>query len=569
MGRNFSEKQRDALWIAAGGRCQNCGAILTPGWHADHVDPWSNGGPTDVLNGQALCETCNLKKGIKTVSQLPYNTSFTYAAPKDFRPREWQNEALDVFLSKVYGSARPQPVTFLVDAGVGSGKTSFFALAAANLLNSGRVRRVMYLCPNEIIRSSVIATFDKFNIKLIDWSNRRDRLGEPVGCQGAVTTYQSLAANPHIYRQPCAAPTLIVPDEIHHLGDGQPGDKQCWAQAARIAFEDVPDSVILSGTGTGYRSDSCPMPFTETVPGENGIRELKPDYQYTLGRAIYDGYCRKPLFRFHTASVQIPIPQGNIIRSFDDELPIEQANARLGGAVRRGTHSRRDFLRSALAECLDMDRRIIIFVGGDSGSDTLATEDAERYLPRELMSLGILETDIVSVTNKDKKSARKINEFAKSGSRVLCTVNMVSEGVDIPELSAAIFLTSITTRATTVQRIGRVLRRGEGNIATALIFMFSDLRYIDIATRIEESVKYEIATRGPSRHIDSPSCVDPGPRHRRHANGLESAPDGFAFNGGRWTEADFCRTREDLARRGLPQTTEYIAMALALGDAHD
>lgn len=66
MSRQFNKRQRIALFLAANGCCQICGITLTENWHADHKIPWSVGGCTDVLNGQALCPDCNLKKGAKT-----------------------------------------------------------------------------------------------------------------------------------------------------------------------------------------------------------------------------------------------------------------------------------------------------------------------------------------------------------------------------------------------------------------------------------------------------------------------------------------------------------------------
>ena len=40
-----------------------CDIELQTDWHADHVVSYDKGGPTDVINGQALCPPCNLKKG--------------------------------------------------------------------------------------------------------------------------------------------------------------------------------------------------------------------------------------------------------------------------------------------------------------------------------------------------------------------------------------------------------------------------------------------------------------------------------------------------------------------------
>ena len=51
-------------WLA-GGFCRLCGERLSQNFHADHVVPFSKGGPTTVSNGQALCPRCNLSKGKK------------------------------------------------------------------------------------------------------------------------------------------------------------------------------------------------------------------------------------------------------------------------------------------------------------------------------------------------------------------------------------------------------------------------------------------------------------------------------------------------------------------------
>lgn len=60
-----AKRLRAALFVAADGRCRICGAVLGAGWHADHVVPWSRSGRTNVNEMQALCASCNLKKGAR------------------------------------------------------------------------------------------------------------------------------------------------------------------------------------------------------------------------------------------------------------------------------------------------------------------------------------------------------------------------------------------------------------------------------------------------------------------------------------------------------------------------
>lgn len=63
MKRSFDASQRESLFALAGGKCVGCGLALEPGWHADHVHPWTLGGKTEIANGQALCPGCNRSKG--------------------------------------------------------------------------------------------------------------------------------------------------------------------------------------------------------------------------------------------------------------------------------------------------------------------------------------------------------------------------------------------------------------------------------------------------------------------------------------------------------------------------
>lgn len=61
--RRFRALERIAMFIYSKGKCSKCNSKLKKGWHSDHKLAFSKGGQTDVINGQALCRECNLKKG--------------------------------------------------------------------------------------------------------------------------------------------------------------------------------------------------------------------------------------------------------------------------------------------------------------------------------------------------------------------------------------------------------------------------------------------------------------------------------------------------------------------------
>jgi hypothetical protein len=61
--RYFNAEQKAVLFALANGCCQACGNPLGDDWHADHREPWSKGGRTEITNAAALCAPCNLWKG--------------------------------------------------------------------------------------------------------------------------------------------------------------------------------------------------------------------------------------------------------------------------------------------------------------------------------------------------------------------------------------------------------------------------------------------------------------------------------------------------------------------------
>lgn len=64
--RAFSKRDKITMYNQQGGICPLCkGHFPIEKMHADHKQPWSEGGITDLSNGWMLCTQCNLKKSNK------------------------------------------------------------------------------------------------------------------------------------------------------------------------------------------------------------------------------------------------------------------------------------------------------------------------------------------------------------------------------------------------------------------------------------------------------------------------------------------------------------------------
>ena len=93
--RRFGKSQRMAIYLNSDGKCQLAKRRSRSVFHADHIVPWSKGGPTTLSNAQALCSSCNLSKS--STMTVPYQNHL----PPGFILRDWQEE----FVNRFYASA--------------------------------------------------------------------------------------------------------------------------------------------------------------------------------------------------------------------------------------------------------------------------------------------------------------------------------------------------------------------------------------------------------------------------------------------------------------------------------
>lgn len=432
--RAFSGRERAALWVAAGGRCAICGAELSRGWHADHVVPWSRGGQTDVMNGQALCPACNMAKGNRMAGLKPW--------PRGIELRRWQENALKSAIE----SYRAGASDFLCVATPGAGKTTFALAVARLLIESGRARCLIVVCPTKHIKRQ--------------WEEQAQRLGMPIDgnfengagmwtpdFHGVAVTYQQVASAPFLHRTLARRDAFVILDEVHHAAD-----TTTWGAALREAFDGTEHRLALSGTP--FRSDDGRIPFITYEVDETGNRRSRPDYMYGYGQALIDELVvREVWFPSYDAKVDWECDGKIYGRTISETVPETERSARLAAAL----DPNGQFIRETVIHANTQLARMRDAGHHDAAGLVICTDQSDAYAVARVLEDVTGERPTVAVSD-DPFASHLISSFASSNDRWIVAVRMVSEGVDIPRLRLCVYATNVSTELYFRQCVGRIVR---------------------------------------------------------------------------------------------------------------
>ena len=449
--RRFNTSERVALFLTAAGRCEDCGTDLQPGWHADHRHPYSRGGPTDVINGQALCPACNRKKGNTVVSEL----------------RRWQQKALERFLSN--------RDDFLCVATPGAGKTRFALACVARSMERGESVLTIVVAPTEHMRKQWAGAAHRgFGIQLDPTFVNRH--GEPAkDFDGVVVTYQSVARSPLVYQAMCAKrPTLVILDEVHHGGDSL-----SWGLALREAFEPASRRLLLSGTP--YRTNGESIPFVRY----DAERRFIADYSYDYGQALADrdGVVRQIAFPAFDGEARWLEASSVIAKLRLSEADEETRAKALSSALMPDGPWIGSVLRAANAE-LTRQREFV----PDAAGLVIADNQQKAVEYAKLLASITGEKPTLAISDLPEASSN-IEVFTEARSRWIVAVQMVSEGVDIPRLVVGVYATTISTDLFFRQAAGRLVRtRGPEDESCAVMFIPSVQPLLSYAAEIEQMI---------------------------------------------------------------------------------
>lgn len=533
MTRRFNKHQRALLYMRSNGVCAMCGTRLhVKKWHADHIKPVSKGGLTILENGQALCPTCNLKKGNKIMHKNSYFKQESEI--RDLRP--WQVEMYNKW-HLLYHDRR-QLKFFTLVATPGAGKTVAMLRLAYEEIRAQRATALIVVTPSEHLKTQWMEKAgDEFGISLTD--DYEGYLGDEY--HGAIFTYAAIAdgrGSVRLVRELCDRyKVFVIFDEPHHMADGK-----SWGAGAIKAFERAIGGVL--GSGTLFRSDFYKIPFCE-YDSEN---RLRPHYEYNYGDGLRDLVVRPLYFRTLDADAHWVSRNGEIVKSkLSDVIDNNKESERYNTVISANNKFTSTIINTAYKQLTQIrtrqqpDAQMLVIV-----KDTKRIDAYARVIEKET---GV--KPVVVSSREDHGGSKEIAGFRNNpNQQIIVSIDMVSEGVDIPNLRVLVYLHNKKTRLFFMQATGRIVRTQEPckckgsdchcdgkrfidgsnpKRAGAFVYMPADDTLITYAEEIEKVRQYIINVEEEGEDIDDTAIVwDPPPVTEN--NYIPLGADGIAFD---------------------------------------
>lgn len=431
--------------MAADGKCCNprCRRDLEPGWHGDHINPHSAGGPTDVVNGQALCPECNLKKG----SRALFNDQFT--------PRPFQSECFEVVRSRIGEGNR---VT-VVWVGPGGGKTLNYQNIANQLLREGIIDTAAVYAPRSSLAVQCEIGYQR-DRGLFDPSLRFDAFLHninrppftPRPLVGFVSTYSALnvRANLHLdWARRNAGRFLLVVDEAQFCGCDDAERATTGTAAARnieALHEFSAHTLVL--TGTPYRSDKSQIVLAGYYE-KDGRKKIDWHVRSTYADGISMGYLRQ----FESRVSDAMVTRRNIDIGTVESTQLS-ADSRQLGEILRCDEVWRPIVDQVVVELKDAKEQWRGYKALIACMEQSEARNVASYLRARHPNMSVA----LALSDDGADAQKALREFKSDDTNILVTVRMAFVGYDCNRISVIGCLTNYRDHGHLEQLIGRGLR---------------------------------------------------------------------------------------------------------------
>lgn len=388
----------------------------------------------------------------------------------DFANRYYQIEAVQAVEKAIESDQR----RMLLAMATGTGKTRTALSLMYRLIKSKRVRRILFLVDRTSLGKQVadalkdtkfenLSLSDIYDVKEVSDIKPEDTTKIQIATvQGMVRRlfYQEEGENiPSV-----GTYDFIVVDEAHRgytedktISEEEItyfNEKEYISQYRRVI--DYFDASVLGLTAT-------PALHTTEIFG-------KPIYTYTYTDAVVDGYLvdHDPPYKFETELSKngIRFNEGQEVTLWDPEtqnidkaLLEDELNFDVTAFNKKViTESFNRVILSSLAEHIDPEEngKTLIFAANDSHADMVVRLLKEAY---EKIGIPVDDDAIVKITGYIRHPNKEIKRFKNEKyPKIVVTVDLLTTGIDVPEISNLVFLRRVRSRILYDQMLGRATR---------------------------------------------------------------------------------------------------------------
>lgn len=471
MNRTLRSKAlRALLYYENDGKCAMCGCDLPDDWHADHIEPWSKTHTTNVHDMQALCPTCNLKKG---------------ATMK----RKHQHDMTES-IRRANASGKIRFICAHVTPG--GGKSALPPIIAREIAEP-KGWRMCWVVPRNALRDQGEADFGKtFMRELVGHKSSIRKASNEInpsrGLIGYVTTYQAIAAQPDLHLWEFKRnPYVLFLDECHHvphLGAGNEDEEKAYYKAIAPLVDSA--RLVILATGTLERHDKCRIAFLPYKPGSEPGTEVvniepRPEWEfirYSRKDALEEG----AVVPLHFTIMDGAAKWFNPVTGEEEWTDSIANSSKADQSAVLKTILETGYAESLLDDCLDAWKHHKIDQYHEAKMLVIAPNIKVANQYKDYLARGSVKVAIAT-SDDSKEATHNIKQFKGKTIDVLVTVGMAYEGLDVPQITHVAVLTNIRSRPWLEQCFCRANRTAPGK-THGYIFIPDDTRMKEICKMI-------------------------------------------------------------------------------------
>lgn len=388
----------------------------------------------------------------------------------DFAERAYQVEAIKAVEKALENNQR----RMLLAMATGTGKTRTALALMYRLIKSKRVRRILFLVDRTSLGKQAADALKDTKIENLSLSDIYDvKEVSDVKPEDAtkiqIATVQGMVRRLFYQENDGGIPSVgtydfIIVDEAHRgytedklMSDEELiyfNEKEYISQYRRVI--DYFDAAVLGLTAT-------PALHTTEIFG-------KPIYTYSYTDAVVDGYLvdHDPPYKFETELSKngIKFTEGQEVTLWDPEtqnidkaLLEDELNFDVTAFNKKViTESFNRVILSSLAEHIDPEApgKTLIFAATDSHADMIVRLLKEAY---EEKGIPVDDDAIEKITGYIRHPNKEIKRFKNEKyPKIVVTVDLLTTGIDVPEISNLVFLRRVRSRILYDQMLGRATR---------------------------------------------------------------------------------------------------------------